>query len=101
MRRLALAIVLAACTPNDADLDFPTVPSNARATSGTGQGDTTGDQGGGDTTDLDAGSLPPPDPTGDGGRTRVDGGVSPFLDAAPPDAAALLPDASQVVPPAP
>jgi hypothetical protein len=94
---LAIAIVLAACTPDDADLSFPTAPvSNVAGTSGSQPGNPGG--GGSGPTLPDAGALP----VGDGGFvTRIDGGVNPFLDAAPPDATALLPDATEVVPPFP
>ncbi len=104
MRSVAIAIVLAACSPEPADFDYPTAPvSNVVGTSGgtmggtggTGGGDGDGsfDAGGaGDGGTLDGGSGTP----GDAGLVGDAGG--PRLDAAPPDAAASLDGGTDQIP---
>lgn len=104
MRRVALAIALAACTPDGSETSYPVQPTGAASfTGGMQEGTGGGGGGGGGGDDGEGGDDGMFDP--DAGVGVFDAGVptgrdaGPFLDgggifdAPPPDAAALLPDA--------
>jgi hypothetical protein len=96
MRRVLFAFVLfAGCTP-----DSEAYPLQPGSTNVPAVGVGAGGFGGGDTGALpDAGTGSGSD-IGDGG-VSPDLDAGPFFDAAPPDAAALLPDAQTDFPPFP
>jgi hypothetical protein len=101
MRSALLALVLfAGCTP-ESEAGYPILPGSTTNVPATGVG---GGGFGSDAIDLDAGTGSGSDDTGDGGLFDAGLGqndAGPFLDAAPPDAAALLPDAQTDFPPFP
>jgi hypothetical protein len=103
MRSALLALVLFAGCSDAAEAGYPVLPGSTNVPAvGVGTGGF--GSGGGDDMDLDAGTGSGSD-DGDGGVLN-DAGVGvndagPFLDAAPADAAALLPDAQTDFPPFP